>query len=263
MHGRRKNTGFTLIEILAVLVLIAILSTFVLGFFNGVFDQYRMGEGMAKLSTRGQVVVEQFTRYLRKAVPNSVRISPTGHCVEFMPTSLAVPYLSDVPTASNGASATTIIPVSIAQAPSPAPPYAVVGPGNQSEVYQSGEPSARANVSAVSSTAVTLSPAHRFLNNSVSSRLYLGEAPKVYCVTSNELRLHEGYTFVTASFAGPPSNGTTALVASGTANNGANPIFTIDLDTQSGYSIVKMELVLSERDWSLPIEHSVVIRNAP
>ena len=263
MRLHRRDGGFSLVELVAMLAIMAVLGTMTMGFLRNMFDQYRTTEGLAKLSTSARVVAEQFTRYVRQAVPNSVRISSTGHCLEFLPTVKAVPYLGQVPTSSNGLSAANQIAVSIANPPSPVPPHAVIAPGSSSEIYQTSQPAARANVSAVSASAVTLSAAHQFLNNSVSSRLYLAEAPKIYCMVSQELRLYEGYTFFSSALVGPPSGGSNSLVASGTSASGGSAIFSLATDTNSGYDVVSLSMVLTERDWSLPLKQAVVIRNAP
>lgn len=85
-HPRRRAAGFTLIELVAVMVIGAILSTVV---WRNLATPLR---GFADLNRRAELVAtanlaaQRIARELRLALPNSVRVNADGSALEFLQT---------------------------------------------------------------------------------------------------------------------------------------------------------------------------------
>lgn len=81
----RRQRGFTMIELIIVMVVTAIvvvmISAIITRPLTGYFDTQRR----ADLADRGQAAINRMAIELENSVPNSVRISVTGTSIEFMP----------------------------------------------------------------------------------------------------------------------------------------------------------------------------------
>lgn len=89
----RQAQGFTLIELIIVIVLLGILSigTFAyLGFGAQIFTDV---VGRDQLTSQSRFAVERLSRELRNSLPGSARVSGDGSCLEFMPISATSSYL--------------------------------------------------------------------------------------------------------------------------------------------------------------------------
>ena len=102
-HSKRstKSTqGFTLIELVTVIVLLGILSVSIGGFIKLSSQIYVDVSSRDELIASARFSVERMNREIRNALPNSVRtINNTGNtiqCLEFIPTITSAVYL-DIP----------------------------------------------------------------------------------------------------------------------------------------------------------------------
>lgn len=85
---RRKNTqGFTLIEMVIVMVILAIVSSTILIFMQRTFSGYEKGRERMLLVDRSRGALNQIKRELRLALPNSIRVANSGGVsyLEFVP----------------------------------------------------------------------------------------------------------------------------------------------------------------------------------
>lgn len=76
-HGR----GFTLVEMIMVIVITGILGSMVAKFIKGAIDSYVDTARRAELTDMADTVLRRMTRELRLAVPNSVRVTTSGGVV--------------------------------------------------------------------------------------------------------------------------------------------------------------------------------------
>lgn len=97
--------GFTLVELILVIILLGIVSTLSLGYLRSGAEMYAQSADRERLLSQSRFVVERLTRELRNAVPNSVRISTDGLCVEFIPLKVAGRY-SELPGVTAAAALT-------------------------------------------------------------------------------------------------------------------------------------------------------------
>jgi MSHA biogenesis protein MshO len=92
----RHCSGFTLVEMIMVIVITGIIASFVGVFIKGAIDAYVDSARRAELSDVADTAVRRISRDIHLALPNSVR-NPEGggdldKCVEFMPTKIGARY---------------------------------------------------------------------------------------------------------------------------------------------------------------------------
>ena len=84
---RRRQRGFTLIEMVLVITLMGALGVVVVVAMKTPIDTYLAGSRRADLSDSADTALRRVSRDLRKALPNSVRlVANDAQCLEFIPT---------------------------------------------------------------------------------------------------------------------------------------------------------------------------------
>lgn len=106
----RKSVGFTLVEMVMVIIILGIL---VLGVSSFVILGTRIfveSTSVDQVLSQSRFVVERMTREIRNAVPNSLRVTNTTtyQCMEFMPIQASASYI-ELPIAPGMASKTGTI----------------------------------------------------------------------------------------------------------------------------------------------------------
>ncbi|WP_148861649.1 PulJ/GspJ family protein [Marinobacter fonticola] len=198
MRGAR---GFTLIELVIVIVLLAIVATISVQFVSystqGAIDTgARQQRALA-----GVVISEQITRALREAFPLSIRTGAGGSCIEWMPIIAASNYI-DLP-ATTAASQFNAVGASVSgnTINGRVVVYGHDAPGNQlyAEALQNdgvGPISPPAAVGTISengtaqetnSVQVTWAGNHRFSNESPQRRFHVLGAPETLCQQGNRI----------------------------------------------------------------------------
>ncbi|WP_340676980.1 type II secretion system protein [Paraglaciecola sp.] len=81
--------GFTLIELITVIIVLGVVSIGIAGFLRGGFQIYADATERQQILTESRFVVERLNRELRMAIPNSVRLiddlTLEIQCIEFVP----------------------------------------------------------------------------------------------------------------------------------------------------------------------------------
>lgn len=92
----RPSAGFTLIEMIMVIVITGIIAGMVAVFLRAPIDSYFDSVRRAALTDLADTTVRRMARDLRLALPNSVRhpLDASTQCVEFMPTKIGGRYRS-------------------------------------------------------------------------------------------------------------------------------------------------------------------------
>jgi MSHA biogenesis protein MshO len=81
----RADRGFTLLELVLVIVIGGVMAASLTVFFRPAFDSYLATRNRADLSAQADAALRRLVGDVRLAVPNSVR-SPSSQCVEMVPT---------------------------------------------------------------------------------------------------------------------------------------------------------------------------------
>lgn len=93
-RGFAKLHGFTLIELIMVIVLMGVVGGAVAVFMRGPIDAYMAGGRRAALTDVADTAMRRIARDLHRALPNSVR-NPSASCLEFIPTKTGGRYRAD------------------------------------------------------------------------------------------------------------------------------------------------------------------------
>lgn len=84
MRSRRFSSGFTLIELIIVMVLMTIVGATVAVFLRPALDAYVDTRDRAGIGDMGDTALRRMVRDIRSAVPNSIR-NPNDACFELVP----------------------------------------------------------------------------------------------------------------------------------------------------------------------------------
>ncbi|MAA62866.1 MAG: pilus assembly protein [Idiomarina sp.] len=193
--------GFTLIELIIVIVLLAIVSTFTFRFVGIGAEMYAIGAERLKQLEQSRFAIERMTREIRNAVPNSVRVTPsqpvntTFQCLEFVPIKVAGTYynapfrktdeksLDFVSTADDWDDITTEDRLFI---------YATL----PTWIYRNENRFATVEQNTVrvdEHTPITLNDDSLFAQRSPRQRLYVGNTPVSFCIEGDKLFRYEKY----------------------------------------------------------------------
>jgi MSHA biogenesis protein MshO len=265
----RLTSGFTLIELIAVIVLISIIAVMGSGFMIQTLNSYHQTTSRTKLVQTGRQAIEQITRNLRIAVPNSIRVSAKNLCIEWLPVVAGANYLGDLPDQSNAAPAIATIATAPISFDFGIARYVAVSPLSSAEVYNS--PAASMALYAATDTSsiphvISFSSPKQFVRNSVNQRLFLADHPHQFCVSGGALTHHQSYTTggsypAAGSLTGSPPNAGT-LLALGVVPSGEVP-FSVSAATEDRNTIITIQMPFEQGGEKIVLEHEVMIRNVP
>jgi len=93
MHAssRRRHAGFTLVELVMVIVIGGVIAAAISVFMRPAIDGYLASRARADLTDQADTALRRMLRDVRAAVPNSIRV-PNNQCFELMPTSTGGRY---------------------------------------------------------------------------------------------------------------------------------------------------------------------------
>lgn len=259
-----RQAGFTLVEIIAVIVILALVSVVGSSFLVQTVDTYRDTKIHSQIFQRGRITIEQMTRQLRMATPNSIRVSLTGNCIEFMPVVGGAYYRNQLPDQANAKAASNVISTSPFYLGLGSAEYVVVAPFFPSEIYTNASPSARADIANLPSTpssSINLSSGHRFVRNSPQQRVFITDNPSRFCLSANNMVIYENYGLLTNSMSDANPGGETILLAENVATN--SQAFDLSPGSEDRNSIVLIDLVFSQGGRSIALNHEVLIKNVP
>ena len=97
-----KKAGFSLIELIVVMVLTGIIGASIVVFFRPAFDSYVAVGRRARLTDLADTALRKVSRDIHLAVPNSIR-SPNSQCFELVPTAAGGRYRMGPDTVWDGA----------------------------------------------------------------------------------------------------------------------------------------------------------------
>lgn len=258
-----SQTGFTLVEVVLVVVILGVVASIGSGFLVYTVKAYREGQEHANLVLRARVALEQMTRELRMAAPNSVRVSTTGNCIEFLPVVGAARYQQPVADSENGQAATNVIATADFQLQTAAT-QVLIAPLTAGEVYTASTPAARVGsggLAAGAHSSVPLAGAHQFMRNYGSLRLYLTRDPVRFCLVGSEFYRFSDYGFSTLPLSDGDPGGNSALFAEGVSTDGQ--VFAVSPGSEDRNATVVMDFGVDVGGKRLRLKHEVFVRNVP
>ncbi|WP_416307205.1 PilW family protein [Neptunicella sp. SCSIO 80796] len=268
----RNTKGFTLIEMVIVMVILGIVATGVTSFIRFGTQIFVDVSERDELLSSSRFVLERLNRELRMVTPNSVRISLAAgvQCIEFVPTVTSTFYdqLPGFPAASN--TITAIYPSNYVAV---ATEYAVVYPLSPPDIYDPANArifeidSVGAN-SAPTPVNITLKDTVSFAHQSPARRLFIVSQPVSYCVRNGDIFRHSGYGFNTAQSLSIAVLGPGELMAEHVSNNiavgntGEQP-FELTPPSLVRNAYVNLLLKFDLNDEKVEFSNEIHIPNAP
>lgn len=255
------QVGFTLVELIFVLVILGLVGAIGSSFMVDTMDMYQRTSNRVKLMQKGRVALEQMSRYVRAAVPNSVRVSSSGKCLEFVPAITGGYYLNPLPDSENGGTAASSVAISPLSYSGSAATQLIVAPLTSADIYTAASTSARASVSVVGANSITLSGAKLFARNSPARRYYLAANPKRFCLLSGSLYRYSGYGFLTATLDDSNPGGSADLMLNQLNQSASN--FSLSAGSEQRNTAIGIQLSLTAGTETVVLRHQVLVRNVP
>ncbi|MFA3791469.1 prepilin-type N-terminal cleavage/methylation domain-containing protein [Aliiglaciecola sp. SL4] len=200
---RMKQIGFTLVELITVLVVLSVVSVGIAGFIRTSTEIYVDVVERDKLLSQGRFAIQRMNLEISNALPNSLRIAgdSTIQCLEFTPILFSSFYF-DIPVAPEPATDE----IKLIATDAAINDYTfeneqsiIVYPTSVEHVhgaftrrfYLASEP--ELDDEDPKKLVVTIEGSHQFETDSPSSRAYITSAPVSFCVTDNKLYRKQRY----------------------------------------------------------------------
>ena len=204
MNSRNKNRGFTLVELVIVIIILGVLSVGLSNFVGFGSRIYLDVSNRDELIASARFAIERLNRELRQALPNSIRTDVNGRCVEFVPVVASASY-TDIPAVPENAQQ-TFSAIGFSDRVLPAGNlYSTVYVMQPAHVYNAAS-GRRFQLSGLSGYGAigNLAPwtfefanAIRFATESPTKRVFVVAQPISYCLNAGQLRRIESYGFNT------------------------------------------------------------------
>ncbi len=263
-----KQNGFTLVELIAVLVILAIVAGFSTRFIVSSVEQYNQTQFRAKLTNKSRQAIERMTRQLRLALPHSVRFTTANQsCIAFLPVVGGGNYTTRVPDQASGGSSSTVA-VGPYRVDSGTARMMSIGALDSGEVFGASpdsvallNPTIAASAGFLAAGNITLSAAKQWERNSPQRRFYLLDNPEAFCVVANELRYYNEFDTTPPWDTAVDPTSDYQLLSTSVSSGGT--IFDLVDGTESRSAVIEVDISFTEGGETVSYEHQVHLRNVP
>ncbi|MGS0690111.1 PilW family protein [Shewanella sp. 30m-9] len=276
-----KNSGFTLVEMVTVVIILGVLVLGVSSFLIFGTRIFIDATSVDKVMSQSRFAIERMTREIRNTAPNSIRVRDSGdgawQCIEMMPIISSASYI-DMPIAPASAVSSGTAMQSAASAPLTADQLLLIYPLSPADVYTSaaGTQGKLFSIKAITANATTndlsidFGRAVRFDAASPRQRYFGVKDAVSYCFeqVTSELSLLKRYTdygFNHPSLQPAPNDmGTGILMAEDIVNTIANnsPI-AYTPGTLRNNAMVHLSPLFNVQGQTFQYHHQVQVINVP
>ena len=276
-RGRARASGFTLVEMIVVIVITGIIGGMVAMFIRAPVQGYMDSARRAEMTDIADTALRRLARDLRLALPNSVRVSPDGRYLEFIPTVGGGRYRADAGGTNNVLDFTAADTSFEVLGPMP-----VLAANDEIVVYNLGIAGAdayqnnnRATYLSNAGGVINFTAGRQFPFESPSRRFHVVTPPVTYACTQPAggvptLTRYWGYGFQATQpidvGAPPLSTATSAQLASNLGSAGLAILCTFTYESQvvaQRTGLVTMLLTLTKDGESVRLYHAVHVSNEP
>lgn len=264
-----KQEGFTLIELIMVIVIVGILATMTTSIITLPVKSYIDLERRTTLVDTAEISLRRMQRDIRRALPNSVRITNGGTVVELLHTTDGGRYRAKLDDSDGSGD---ILKFTSADSSFDVLGSLNVVPSGELVIYNLGSTSANAyagnNRATLSNTStidsIVLSVAKLFPFQSPQQRFFIVDTPVTYSCASGELRRYDNAIDASYSIS---SSAPTLASLSYKIQAKANILscsFSYDAGTAARGGLVTLEITLTDDSGeSAKLIHQVHVDNAP
>ncbi|RYY75991.1 MAG: type II secretion system protein [Gammaproteobacteria bacterium] len=194
----KKANGFSLIELVTVIVILSVLAVLGGQVIAQSTDSYQSTQMRSRLVNTGRQAIERMSRQLRVSLPYGVRITNDGSCLQFMPIVGGGNYLGFLPSGdfvgyvpdpTNGVGGRASISVSPYSVDLGNARYLSIGALSSNELYGTN-PVSLAALSSRTNVALNLSSPKVWQRNSINKRFYILDNPQAFCIVASQLRFY-------------------------------------------------------------------------
>jgi MSHA biogenesis protein MshO len=273
-----KSQGFSLIELIVVIVIVGILATMTTSIITLPVNSYLDLQRRTTLVDTAELTLRRMQRDIRRAVPNSVRITGGGTVIEMLHIKEGGRYRAQqdttpsAVTAGCGSLAGDVLDFTSADTCFEVTgnltvfkPLATVGEslvisnlgGASADAYAGSNRTTVTNSG--NARVIALNPALKFPFSSPQQRFFIVDTPITYrCTSSNQLLRYSGYA-IAAAQPNPPS-----VTGQIQADKIASCLFTYSPGSASRSGLVTLTITLTDaKNESVQLMHQVHVDNLP
>lgn len=283
MNTNKQHKGFTLLELIVVIIILGIMSAGISGFISLSTQTYVNATTRDELVGNARFLIERLNRELRNALPNSIRISEWGsgenitQCLQFTPIVASTTYL-DIPVSPEPASKVlSVVPFVDVFGNSynhTALDLVTVYPLITNDIYTNSQPiSAMGKTFLIDSVTSSSTPWQinidnsqdvHFLEDSPTQRLYIIREQVSYCnayvVAEDVWTIVRFSDFIESGTQSYPSS--TRQFMAGYLNSGQTP-FNYEPATLQRNAVVQINFHFTKDSEKYVFDHEIHINNVP
>jgi MSHA biogenesis protein MshO len=265
--NRHNSQGFSLIELIMVIVIVGILATMTTRIITLPVNSYVDLQRRTALVDAAELTLRRMQRDIRRALPNSIRITGSGTVIEMLHVNDGGRYRGQLTSGGSGNIldfATSDLSFDVIGSLSAAPTGELViynlGAGiSGADAYAGTNRATLKNTS--TTTLINLQTAKQFSFQSPQQRFYIVDAPITYlCNNNNQLMRYSGY-IIAPSQPNPPTDVTGQIQTDKVASSGCKFAYDPGSATRSG--LVSIEITLTDAGESVTLMHQVHVDNMP